>query len=215
MEKEIRIVLIEDDNKYRTELCQTIGNKAGLRMLAAYENRDSALNFIAYGNPDVVLLDIKLTGLDGVKTAAAVKALSHDTLIIMLTNYADEESVFGSLKNGANGYILKSDGAAKLLKAIDDVMHGCSAMSMTIAHKVKDHFNNLAPDVRLTKHQYDILLELCQGKSNHAIAEDNNIEVSTVRYHIHNIFLALHASNRVEVLFKALKKGIIDLFDLD
>ncbi|KAA3618270.1 MAG: DNA-binding response regulator [Calditrichaeota bacterium] len=210
-----QIFIIEDEQQDREDLAQIIESNKQYKCSGAFPNCESALKKLIDEKPDLVLLDIFLPGLSGVDGAIAIKALSPKTPILMLSRSDNENHIFNSLKNGASGYLLKTDGPQKILKSIDDVLNGRAAMSMSIANKVNEYFKLLGTEIKLTKHQREVLLDLGSGKSNKAIADDRNLSVHAIKYHTNNIYNIMHVSGRLNAVLTALKKGLIDIDDLD
>jgi DNA-binding NarL/FixJ family response regulator len=125
----------------------------------------------------------------------------------MLTSFSDNERIFDSLRNGASGYILKSEGFNNILNRVKEVHAGGSPMSMSIARKVTNSFQNESVD--LTDRQQEILSHIAKGKSYQTIANELHISKATVKDHIKKIYAALHVSNNVQAAVKAVKHGLI------
>ena len=206
----IRIAIVEDDRTIREGLQMLLNGSPGFTCIAAYCNGESALAELPIIQPDVVLMDINLPGMNGIECILKLKELELPMLFIMLTVYEDSEVVFNSLTAGASGYLLKQTPPAKLLEAIQDVHNGGSPMSGEIARKVVQSFQHLPTTtdlhIGLTKREEEILAYLAKGYFYKEIAEELNISIETVRTHIRNIYVKLQVRTRSEAILKFLTK---------
>ena len=206
----IRIAMVEDDKTVREGLQMLIKGSPGFTCVAAYGNGEDAVAGLPEINPDVVLMDINLPGINGIECIIRLKELGLPMLFIMLTVFEDSDAIFRSLSAGACGYLLKHTPPAKLLEAIQDVYRGGSPMSGEIARKVVQSFQQPAiktvTNVSLTKREEEILGFLAQGFFYKEIAESLSISVETVRTHIRNIYEKLQVRTRTEAILKYLKK---------
>lgn len=205
----VNIFIIEDQISYREPISFLINNSDGYQCAGVFEDFESSQNKIAEEKPDVVLLDINLPGLSGIESVGVIKTLSPETEVIMLTASSDRGSVFKSIRNGASGYILKSDDPANIIKAIGESLNGGAPMSMSIARMITESLRKPSSDLNLTSQQQNILKKLYEGKSYQAIANEMYIEKTTVKYHIKNIYKALHVNNKTLAVLKAKEEGII------
>ena len=155
-------------------------------------------------------MDINLPDVSGITCVAILKARFPDMLFLMCTNYADDNKVFASLKAGASGYILKSEGPAGIIPALKEMLAGGSPMSMEIARKVVASFaeiNTQNPVLeKLTNCEARVLEKLAQGMLNKEVAENLNISKATVRTHSQKIYSKLHVNTRVEAVNIYLKR---------
>src|SRR6476660_4926954 len=132
----IKVSLVEDDDLVRESLAVLINGASGFTCVGAYATSEEALERVAADAPDVVLMDIHLPKMSGVECVRRLKAILPGSQIIMLTMYEDDKLVFDSLRAGATGYLLKRTQHALILAAIEDVLHGGSPMTSSIARKV-------------------------------------------------------------------------------
>lgn len=208
----IKVMLVEDHEEIRRGINFIINNNPHY-VCQAYKNVESALEEIEAFNPSVVLMDISLPGIDGIEGTRIIRKRYPKVLIMMCTVFEDSEKIFGALKAGANGYILKRNAGESLLDAITDLMNGGAPMSSEIARKVVSSFNTIAVDNHsddsqgLTKRENEILDLLAQGFRNKEIAEKLYVSTNTIRTHIYNIYEKLHVQSRVEALNKTGRSG--------
>src|SRR5215813_7965685 len=138
----ITISLVEDHSGLRESLATLLNNVPGFRCPDRYANGEEAVRKIPLLRPDVALVDIKLPGMSGIECVAKLKRELPDLQILMLSMYEQSDLIFDSLRAGASGYMLKSAPAAELINAVEQVHAGGAPMSMQIARKVVQHFQN-------------------------------------------------------------------------
>jgi DNA-binding NarL/FixJ family response regulator len=207
-----RILIFEDNQRLRQSLRVLLDGVEGYMVCGDYEDCSGASAIVDEHEPDVVIMDIDMPGVDGVKGLQVIKERRPQTFIIMHTVLEDEERLFQCLCSGANGYILKNTSFVNLLEAIDNVLHGGAPLSPSIARKVLQSFQSL-PSFRsqynLSDREKEILKHLVKGYSYKMIASSCYISLDTVRGHIRNIYTKLHVNCGREAVAKALKDRIV------
>jgi DNA-binding NarL/FixJ family response regulator len=147
--------------------------------------------------------------MSGVDCTRRLKELCPSVQILILTVYEDNDRIFGALKAGASGYLLKRADPADILDAIQDVRQGGSPMSSQIARRVVQSFHESVPDPQkkesLSQREEEILQQLSKGYSTKEIADRSSISVNTVRSHLRHIYEKLHVRSRTEAVLKFLK----------
>ncbi len=170
----------------------------------SYANAEEALKEIPAIRPDAVLMDINLPGISGIRCVNALKNLFPEMLFMMCTAYEDNDKIFDSLKAGASGYILKTEGPERILEALEDMIAGGSPMSSTIARKVVASFvkqdKENAQIETLSDREKMVLEKLSEGLIGKEVADQLNISDGTVRKHIQNIYKKLQVNTRVEAI---------------
>jgi DNA-binding NarL/FixJ family response regulator len=208
----IRVAIVEDDEKIRSSLVVLIEGTHGFRCVGGYEDAEAALRDLPRKNPDVVLADINLPGMQGTELVRAIRKEHRDMQFIMLTVYEDTHKIFDSLAAGAIGYLLKMTPPDEILSAIRDVRTGGSPMSPQIARKVVQSFHKKSAshrddgEAQLTKREEEILLLLSKGFLYKEIADQLFISPDTVHNHIRHIYEKLQVHSRTEAVVKYLKK---------
>jgi len=208
-EPDIRIAVVEDDKTVREGLTMLLNGSTGYACCAAYGSGEEALEGVPVTQPDVVLMDINLPGINGIECILRLKEQGLQAQFIMLTVFEDSDAVFQSLSAGATGYLLKQTPPAKLLEAIKEIHNGGSPMSGEIARKVVLSFQHPVSSTHaegLTKREEEILGYLAKGYLYKEIAGELFISVETVRTHIRNIYEKLQVRTRTEAILKYLKK---------
>jgi DNA-binding NarL/FixJ family response regulator len=207
-----RIVLFEDNYALRQSLKVLLEGVNGYTVCGDYENCERAAQVMDEQQPDVVIMDIDMPGVDGIEGLRIIKEQCPRTFIVMHTVLEDEERLFRCLCNGANGYILKNTSFVHLLEAIEDVLHGGAPLSPPIAKKVLQSFQQSDANrmkYHLSDRENEVLAYLVKGYSYKMIAGQCHISLDTVRGHIRNIYSKLHVNCGREAVSKALRDRIV------
>ena len=212
MEKDIRVALFEDNFLLRDGYYQLINGTLGLRCVGAFDSASDLIFKIGSCKPDVVLMDIDMPGINGVKATSVIKANFPGIFVVIQTVFEDEDLIFQSIQSGANGYILKKSPPLKLLDAITEVYSGGAPMTPSIANKTLELFrkgnfpSQPREDTVLNGRQQEILECIVSGMSYKLIAEKLFISIETVKYHVKNIYNLLHVHSRFELISKRDKR---------
>jgi len=206
----IKVAIVEDNLGTRESLTELLGRATDLRCVGAHSSGEEALRQIPQENPDVVLMDINLPQMNGIECVARLKAELPKIQVLMLTTYEESDLIFDSLRKGANGYMLKNAPPAELIQAISQVHAGGAPMSMQIARKVVNHFQQIKKPQsameQLTKREQEILALLAKGFLYKEIGDQLGITLSTVRAHLHTVYEKLHVQSRTEAVVKFLEQ---------
>jgi DNA-binding NarL/FixJ family response regulator len=196
---DITVGIIEDDETIRSGYAYLIGNTPGYKIAGSYPSFEEAAKKIAHDNPDVILLDVELPGMNGIDAIPKLKKLVPDTYILILTVYEQDMLIFRALGNGASGYLTKNTPPEKIISAIHEVMEGGGPMSAHIARMVIRSFqrNEASP---LTRRETEILEQIATGKSRKRIAEELFIDLETVKSHIKNIYHKLDVHSKADAI---------------
>ncbi|NOZ46407.1 MAG: response regulator transcription factor [Chlorobi bacterium] len=211
----IKVVVVEDDNEIREGLRILIDGTDGYSCVDTYSECTSMLKNIESNNPDILLMDIGLPGMNGIEGIKKVKIILPEITILVLTIYEENDLIFDALCAGASGYLIKKTPPSKLLEAIKEAYNGGSPMSSHIARKVIESFQKKNSNVDkkneyvLTRREKEILSGLVEGNNFKAIADSLFISVETVRFHFRNIYKKLHVHSQSEAVVKAIKEGIV------
>lgn len=206
----VQIVIFEDDNELRKALKDLLNNIDGYHVAGDFGDCLNAENIITDLIPDLVIMDIDLPGMSGIEGVRKIKEKNPLIPVIIHTVFEDQQKIFDSLCAGASGYLLKNSSFAKLLTAIDEVLHGGAPMSPSIAKRVLDSFHEgKKVDFDLSRREIEILGLLVKGFSYKMIARNCNISFETVRVHVKNIYNKLHVNCGREAVVLALKHKII------
>ncbi|MDX1671804.1 MAG: response regulator transcription factor [Balneolaceae bacterium] len=206
--------IVEDNRKIRDLIQRYLDMQEELNCPVAVDTVEEMLEYLEEGNarPDVILMDIQLPGMSGIKGISLIKEKYPEIEIIMLTVYHDSHKIFNSLCAGASGYLLKHTSLPEIKESILKLLDGGAPMSPQIARKVISHFQDQQPQQNkesdLTPREHDIVNGLVDGLSYKMIADRYDISIDTVRAHIRNIYKKLHVNSKAEVIAKSLKGEI-------
>ena len=205
----IKVALIEDDLEIRENLAFLIDTTEGFSCTHQYHKVEESVNGLKDTPPDVLLLDISLSGgMNGIKGIGFLRSEGVSCEIIMLTVHQEDQMVFDALCAGACGYLTKNTPPDRILSAIKEANNGGAPMSTRIARMVVSSFKR-HPLPELSSREKEVLTELCNGKSYKMVGESLFISQDTVRTHIRNIYRKLEVNSKSEAVAKALKNKLI------
>lgn len=211
--KPITFSIVDDDADLRDSIVRYMAVKGGFVCLGQFGRAQDALDNLP-AEVSVVLMDIKMRGMDGIECVRRLKEKMPDILIIMLTVFEDEDLIFDALMAGATGYLLKRQPPEQLLEAIHELLAGGSPMSATIARKVvkllqrSGGAGKSSGGVRLllSDRQREMLDLLAFGEPYKAIADKMGLSIHTVRGYIRRIYEKLQVHSRTEAVAKYLRQ---------
>lgn len=204
----VRVAIVEDDDKLREEFARLVDGTGDMECVSVNGSAEAALEALPGVQPDVVLMDVNLPGMNGVECTRRLKDLRPQTQIVMLTTFESNDVIFDSLAAGATGYVLKRAPALQILEAVRDVVSGGSPMSAPIARKVVSFFGKRVDPVpspeldRLTERERAVLVALAEGQQYKEIADRLGISINTVRNHVKNTYEKLQVNSRHEAVRK-------------
>ena len=214
MSEHIRVLIADDHAVVREGLRSLIESEQVLDLVAEAKNGVDAVRLAAETSPDVILLDLVMPELDGIRAIMKIREGNPEARILVLTSFSEDDKVYGAVKAGASGYLLKDSSPRQLLRAICDVAQGLPSMDPSIAQKLiqEVHKSNLPPSQEpLSERELDVLKLLAKGLPNQEIGEKLFISERTVRTHVSNILAKLHLANRTQAALHALQEGISTL----
>jgi len=206
----IGVAIFEDNRNLRNSLFQLVNGSDGFACVGAYANCESVLENVRECRPDVVLMDIEMPGMNGIEAVKLVKEKFPAVKVLMETIFEDNDKIFQSLCNGADGYILKNTQPIQILNAIKEVHEGGAPMTPSIAAKVLKMFKLTTTafqkdDSGLTERELEVLKRLVEGMSYKMIASTLFISMDTVSGHIKNIYKKLQVHSKSEAVVKAIR----------
>lgn len=208
----ISVVLFEDNPQLREGLSMLIGGTEGYKVLASFKDCSNILDDLKKHQPDVVLMDIDMPGMNGIEALKLLRIHHPDIKVLMLTVFDDNKNIFEALKSGANGYILKKTQPAKLLEYINDAYNGGAPMTASVATQVLNMFTKLesysSTDYNLSEREKQVLQLLVNGYSYKMIAAEMFIAIDTVRSHIKKIYEKLHVNSKSEAVATAFRNKL-------
>jgi DNA-binding NarL/FixJ family response regulator len=201
----IQLAIIEDNRDYRITLSKILQRNTDIQVLHELDNCIEMIPYFEVNTPDVVIMDIDLPEISGIEGVWQLKQKWPDIKVLMLTVFEEADKIFGAIKAGANGYLLKKDPPNQILNALFSLQNGESIMNGIIAAKVIDYFKkqaDAAPKMEayhLTEKEKEILNKLVQGLGYKQIASDCGIARETLNTHMKSIYRKLNVHSRGEV----------------
>lgn len=213
MSQTLMKVSIIEDNSYMREGWETfIDFEDDMCILGSFDSCENAFRDPEFHKSDVILLDIKLPGMNGIEGLTHIRRKDPNKIVIMVTVHDDDEHIFAALKAGAVGYLMKKVTPDELVEAVRDAFHGGSPITPNIARKVIKTFHATGKlEEELTERELSILNELARGLSYAAIGKKIYLSVDGIRHHIRNIYRKLEVNTKSEAVAKGLKNRLIDL----
>ncbi len=207
----IKVVVVEDETWMRENLVREINGAPGFCCINHYRSAEEAIRCIPTDRPDVVLMDIKLPGMNGVECIRRLRASLPEVRCLMLTVYEESEKIFNSLLAGASGYLLKRTSTAELLEAIQLVRDGGAPMSSNIARRVVAYFNDMgearSAAAPLSPRELQVLELLAKGVAYKNIADQLSLSLETIRMNVKHIYTKLHVHSRGEAAAKFMQQS--------
>jgi len=205
-----RLIIYEDNDGLRKNLAKLLSSGHDYMVVGSFSNVLEVENNIENIRPDLVMLDIDLPVRDGISAIPVIKNIDPDILVVMYTQFEDEDKIFRSLCAGADGYILKKSSPIQIFQALADVSAGGAPMSPAIAKKVLASFHpNAKLRYDLTQREIEVLKLLIKGSSVKFIASELFIAYETCRSHLKNIYAKLHVNCGKEAIAKVLAEKIV------
>jgi two-component system, NarL family, response regulator NreC len=214
----IRVLVADDHVMIRQALRYMLESQPGIEVVGEATNGREAVDLAEKLNPDVVLMDTVMPGLNGIEATRQIRRRLPRVKVLMLTGYQEDEQVAGALKAGASGYVIKKSDMEELLLGIQAVHRGNPYFSSSIGDgdltdylwQMKSNAGRVGYDL-LTAREREVLQLIAEGSSNQKIAEELYISVKTVEAHRAHIMTKLHAKNRTDLIRYALRKGLVAL----
>ena len=212
----IRVLLVDDDALMRAGLDAIFSSDDAIEVVGEASDGRSGLERVRGLRPDVVLMDVRMPGLDGIGATRELVASVPESKVVILTTFEDDEYIFGALTAGASGFLLKRTSPELLIDAIKAVADGDSLLSPSVTRRVIDRMAALPSGEavldrrveQLTTREREVLEQLARGLSNAEIAAELVIEESTVKTHVKRILMKLGLRDRVQAVIFAYESGV-------
>lgn len=209
----IKVAFFDDNDSLRDSITLLLGEAHNLELVGSYPHCLDVVKNLRDTQPDVVIMDIDMPGMNGIEGVKLIKKNCPSVEILMFTVFEDDEKVFTAIKAGAAGYILKNAEPGDLVEAIVEVYKGGAPMTAGIARKVLHHFQTILPEEKpeynLSAREKEVLALLVQGFWYKMIAAKLDITYDTVRSHMKKIYEKLHVASMTEAVAKAINQNII------
>jgi DNA-binding NarL/FixJ family response regulator len=212
----VRVLIVDDDDLMRAGLRAVLSSDDSIEVAGEASDGREAAPLALELRPDVVLMDVRMPDVDGITATGEVLEAAPDTRVVILTTFELDDYVFGALRAGASGFLLKRTRPEELVAAIHTVAAGDSLLSPAVTRMVIDRMaEQPPPDERaherlaeLTPREREVLELIARGRSNGEIARDLFVEESTVKTHVGRILMKLHARDRVQAVIFAYESGL-------
>jgi DNA-binding NarL/FixJ family response regulator len=216
----IRVLLVDDQSLLRMGFRMILDAEPDIEVVGEAADGATGVSMTSALHPDLVLMDVRMPGMDGIQATAAITAAAPASKILILTTFDLDEYVFAGLKAGASGFLLKDAPPAELLTAIRTVAGGEAVLAPTATRRLIDQFVPLLPDPgqqpgrdaplsRLTDRERAVFARLAAGRSNREIAGEMHLSQGTVKVHVGRILAKLDLHDRVQAVVLAYESGLI------
>ena len=212
----MKIVICDDQAIMRDGLEMLLNLEKDIQVVGLAQDGAEAVEQVAQHQPDLVLMDLKMPGMNGIEATRQIRARYPAVKVLVLTTYDDDEWVFDAIRAGAAGYLLKDTPREEVIKAIRGTVGGKSFVDPAVAGKLLDQVADgqtqpatLITD-KLTRREVDILHQLARGLNNATIAEQLYLSEGTVRNYVSAIFTKLDVSDRTQAAVIAIRHGLGD-----
>jgi DNA-binding NarL/FixJ family response regulator len=214
MEDSVRVLIAEDHPLFREGMRGRLERVAEVAVVGEAASGEEAVELAEKLEPDVILMDIKMPGLNGIEATRQILRSSPTVGVLMLTMFEDDDSVFAAMRAGARGYLLKDSGGEGVVHAIRALASGEAVFGAGVAERIMGFFSApraAAPQrafPELTEREEEVLSLVAKGKSNQQIATELFVSLKTVRNHVSNILLKLQVADRAQAVIRARDAGM-------
>ena len=212
MKDAVRVIIADDHPLFREGMRGRLDRMGDIAVVGEASGGDEAVRLSRELEPHVVLMDIKMPGLNGIEATREILRTNPRVGVLMLTMFEDDDSVFAAMRAGARGYLLKDSGGEGVVHAIRAVTSGEAVFGPGVAERIIGFFSVPRPAQRafpeLTEREEEILVLVACGNSNQEIASRLFVSVKTVRNHVSNILLKLQVADRAQAVIRARDAGI-------
>lgn len=210
-----RVLIADDQTLFRSGLARLLDSEDRVSVVGEAADGLEAVKLAASLKPDVVLMDIKMPGLDGIEATRRIVAESPKSKVLMLTTFEADNHVIQALKAGASGYVLKDSQASAIVSSILAVVAGERVMASAVANRVLEMLTGATTPKEfydgLTAREVEILKMVATGMANKQIAYKLKISEKTVRNHVSNMYEKLGIYDRAQAVLYAVRKGLVEI----
>ena len=216
----IRVLICDDQIIVCEGLEAILSSEPGIEVVAMAQDGAEALELIEKLQPAVVLMDLKMPGLDGIQATHRITSRHPKTRVLVLTTFGDDEWIFDAIRSGAAGFLLKGTPKATLIAAVKGTAEGQTYIDPAIAGRLFAHIAQRSPQPdtaivsELSEREIEVLQLLAQGLTNREIAGRLHLSNGTVRNYVSSIFSKLNVADRTQAAVFAMRHGLVDLDNL-
>ncbi|MBD2861702.1 response regulator [Paenibacillus oceani] len=210
----IKVLLVDDHEMVRIGLAAVLGTEDGIEVVGEASNGLEGIRLAQEYDPDVVLMDLVMDGMDGIETTRKLLEQMPHIKVIVLTSFLDDEKMYPVIEAGAFSYLLKTSRASEIAQAIRAAVKGQSVLEQQVAAKMMNRFRQpkpaSEPHHELTDREMEVLRLIASGKSNQEVADELFIGIKTVKFHVTNILAKLGVDDRTQAAIYAFKHGLAE-----
>jgi DNA-binding NarL/FixJ family response regulator len=211
----IRVVLADDQTVVREGLALMLGLVDGIELVGSAADGEAAVELVRSASPDVALLDLRMPRVDGIEATRRIRELGLGVEVVVLTTYADDESVIAALRAGARGYLTKDASSEEIERAIRDAVCGKMRLDPAVQERLAELVTAgpatpvaAPPGGALTDRETQVVRLMALGRSNREIARELFVTEATVKTHVNNVFGKLDVSDRAAAVAWAFRSGL-------
>lgn len=211
----IEVLIADDQAMVRSGLRLIIEAESDIAVVAEAENGEEAVRICRREKPDVVLMDVRMPVMDGLEATRQITEDTPDTRVIVLTTFDVDDYVYGALRAGASGFLLKDAGGDQLVDAIRVVASGEALIAPSVTKRLIAEFAKRPESAevegldQLTERELEVLAQMARGLSNSEIAEELYVSETTVKTHVSHVLTKLHLRDRVQAVVLAYESGLV------
>ncbi|MEV8315729.1 response regulator transcription factor [Streptomyces sp. NPDC059900] len=211
-----RVIVVDDQTVVREGIVMLLGLLPGIEVVGSGGDGEEAVRLVAELSPDVVLMDLRMPRVDGAEATRRIRAEYPGTQVVVLTTFADDDSLFPALKAGARGYLTKDAGGDEIVRAVEDVLSGDAGLSPQIQRRLLERLSEpeqpapaAEPPDGLTTRETEVLVLIAEGLTNQEIARAMQVSTATVKTHINNLFAKTGIKDRAQAVRYAYGHGLV------
>ena len=211
----MRVIVVDDQTVVREGLVMSLETMQGIEVVGSASDGEEAVELVAAVSPEVVLMDLRMPRVDGVEATRRIRADHPETQVVVLTTYADDESIVGALRAGAIGYLTKDAGRDHIRRALEAAASGQAVLDPAVQTRLVEvatlpgTAGSGPPPDGLTEREAEVLCLIAAGRSNAEIGRELFVSEATVKTHVNRIFAKTGSRDRPQAIAYAHRRGLV------